>query len=138
MNNTQKEQVARLRAAGFGYMKIAKALSLSDNTVKSYCQRHNLAGVAAKDPAAEIAEGFCKECGLPLKEQKCGRKKKFCSDSCRMKWWNSHLNLVQRKAIHTSICAFCGKTFENYGSGRRKFCCRACYANAKRKDGGDA
>ncbi|MFR5584198.1 MAG: hypothetical protein ACLTLQ_10630 [[Clostridium] scindens] len=44
--------------------------------------------------------------------QNAGRKeKKFCSDKCRNKWWNAHLDKVDRRAIREVTCAGCGKTF---------------------------
>ena len=39
MTENQKTQIAKLRAAGLGYGKIAQQLGMSLNTVKSYCRR---------------------------------------------------------------------------------------------------
>jgi endogenous inhibitor of DNA gyrase (YacG/DUF329 family) len=133
MTKTQIDQIIRLRGNGFGYMKIAAALSLSANTVKSYCRRHALGGAVAKDPSAKIGGDFCKECGNPLTHNKKKKPRKFCSDACRMAWWRSHCSLLKRKAFYALACAFCGKQFESYGNKKRKFCGRACYANSKRK-----
>lgn len=57
-----------------------------------------------------------------------GRKRKrFCCDDCRNKWWNAHLELVKRKAVYTYTCPACGKKFTVYGNSHRKFCSLACY-----------
>lgn len=50
MNTQQKTEIAYLRSQGYGYSKIAQALGLSKNTVKSYCMQNNPAD--AKSTAA--------------------------------------------------------------------------------------
>lgn len=37
MTNQQKEQLRTMRLQGVGYIKIGKALGISDNTVRSFC-----------------------------------------------------------------------------------------------------
>jgi hypothetical protein len=56
-----------------------------------------------------------------------GRRKKFCSDECRVKWWNAHQNQVSRKAVYEFTCAYCGKSFTVYGNNHRKYCSHDCY-----------
>ena len=64
MNIQQKTEVASLRSQGFGYTKIAQALGLSKNTVKSYCKRNNLSGAALENTDMPIlTPSFCLECG---------------------------------------------------------------------------
>lgn len=120
MTDKQKIEIERMRRAGMGYKKIAVTLELSENTVKSYCRRLN------DTPAKDNGEK-CLTCGKPLIQIPGYKKKKFCSDSCRMKWWNAHLDIVQRKAIYTFICPNCGKEFTVYGNANRKYCCHECY-----------
>ena len=36
---------------------------------------------------ARCAKRFCPRCGAPITENRTGRKKKFCSDKCRLKYW---------------------------------------------------
>ena len=50
MTDAQKEQVRYLRCEGLGYGAIATRLGISENTVKSFCRRNNLTGVASKEP----------------------------------------------------------------------------------------
>ena len=44
----------------------------------------------------------CPQCGKPV-TQRSGHKKKFCSDRCRMEYWNSHQDQVLRKAYYTLV-----------------------------------
>ena len=118
MTDKQKIEIEKMRREGLGYKKIAVALDLSENTVKSYCRR--LPTIAADNEK-------CMCCGKPLSQIPGHKKKKFCSDSCRMKWWNSHLDIVKRKALYTFVCPCCGKEFTVYGNANRKYCCHECY-----------
>ena len=119
MKGEQKRQIIALRRDGAGYGSIACQLGLSINTVKSFCRRKGL--------AAPPTESVCEQCGSFI-EQATGRKRKrFCSDACRNKWWNCQLELVKRKAVYTFTCPTCGKEFTVYGNNHRKFCSHACY-----------
>ena len=127
MNDTQRQQIKELRGKGYGYGRIAQVLSLSENTIKTYCRRHGLGGVVA-NPSPISTEGhFCLCCGVPV-QQTAGRKeKKFCSDRCRNKWWNKNLDKVERRANYEFTCPYCKKTFMAYGNKNRKYCSHACY-----------
>lgn len=131
MNSQQREQIERLRFQGMGYMKIAHKLSLSVNTVKAYCRRNNLAGMmAAKIPDAGMDTAnarFCPQCGAEIAQTPGRKRRKFCSDACRMAWWNSHPELVNRKAIYHLVCSACQQPFDSYGNQNRKYCSHACY-----------
>ncbi len=130
MNGLQKERIALLRAEGKSYTKIADTLGLSINTVKSYCRRNNLGGNATimSDP---VDGTFCCQCGVPLKQTIGKKQKRFCSDKCRMAWWNAHPEEVKHKTIRAFTCHTCGKYFEAFGKRERKYCSRACYGRSK-------
>ena len=122
MTNEQKTLVISLRNEGLGYRRIAERLGISENTVKSFCRRRKDAVYTDA-----LGESVCKCCGAPV-EQTPGRKeKKFCSDKCRREWWNSHLDQVNRKAIHEKTCPNCGRRFSVYGNAGRKYCSHECY-----------
>ena len=70
MTDEQRVQIINLREAGNGYKKIGQLLGLSENTVKSFCQRRNLGGVIVQT-AAEVS--VCKCCGKAV-PQTAGRK----------------------------------------------------------------
>ena len=73
------------------------------------------------------------QCGKPVAQKEGRKEKKFCSDKCRTSWWNSHQSEINRKAYYTLVCQYCGKEFKSNGNQRRKFCCRECYANHRKK-----
>lgn len=132
MNATLKEQIRILRLQGNGYLKISQSLGLSINTVKSYCRRNNLRGIDVASLQKNTEElSSCKNCGSPLFQKKGSKPKKFCCDECRTAWWNSNLDLVNKKAVYSSVCAECGKTFESYGNKKRKYCCHSCYIKSR-------
>ena len=113
MTENQQKEIKTLRQVGLGYKRIATTLSLSENTVKSYCIRNQLVAGESKHK--------CLECGRSM-NQPAGRKgKKFCSDVCRIRWWNHHTRLMKANAA----CAHCGKSF--HGRAGRKYCSHACY-----------
>lgn len=128
MNKLQKEQIIRLRMDGLGYTKIAQMLGISQNTIKSFCRRNNLAGqVGAQSIQTSVKQSFCKKCGKPLEDKDGGKSRKFCSDSCRLNWWKDHPELVNKKAIYHFTCACCGNKFNSYGNKERKYCSHPCY-----------
>lgn len=128
MTNQQKEQIATLRSHGFGYATIAKAVNLKKGTVVAYCRKIGLTGTKAADNRRiDMYTDFCLQCGAFL-AQTPGRKRiKFCCDKCRISWWNSHPEKVNRKAVYNFTCANCGKLFTAYGNSGRKYCSHACY-----------
>lgn len=132
MTDEQKLKIRNLRAEGFGYKKIATMMEISQNTVKTYCQRHNLGGNLAMEKKEENGDKhICKCCGVEVKQNPGRKEKKFCSDACRNKWWNSHLNQVNRKAFYEIECAYCKKVFTVYGTTKRKYCCHECFVMDK-------
>ena len=58
MNDTQRQQIEKLRAEGLSYGKISDALGLSTNTIKTYCRRHGLGGVVATPAPIDEAGHF--------------------------------------------------------------------------------
>ena len=130
MNQQQKEAIHELRAKGQSYTKISELLSISENTIQSYCRRNKLGGVVL--PLAEPVIGlFCKMCGAPLKQTQGTKPRQYCSDQCRMLWWNSHPEMVDRRIVKSITCQNCGKTFESYGKRIRKYCSLDCYRQSK-------
>ena len=110
MTDKQKNQIAKLRESGMSYTQISKAMDLSINSIKTYCRRHGLGGTAAF--SVETTETVaCAHCGKPVVQNPGRKVKKFCSDKCRMLWWNSHTDQVNRKANYECTCAKCKKVF---------------------------
>ena len=44
MTTDQKNKIAEMRKSGMGYLKIAQALGLNENSVKTFCRRNGLTG----------------------------------------------------------------------------------------------
>ena len=130
MTKEQEKQITNMRTNGIGYAAIATRLGLSRIAVRVFCKAHNLMGNKAPTPKLpEITPGRCRNCGKELKQSVGRRKKQFCSDRCRMDWWNAHPNQVKRKAFYLFTCTFCGDEFTSYGNAKRKYCCHECYIN---------
>ena len=124
MRLQDKIAINNMRLEGHSPSVIAAKLGIPAGTVRSHIHRHpNIPGAKA-----------CKNCGRPLMQPKGRREKKFCSDSCRMVWWNSHQTEVSRKAYYHLTCQHCGKEFESYGNKNRKYCCRACYVASRQPE----
>lgn len=130
MNQQQKSAVHELREIGQSYTQIANMLGISENTVQSYCRRKKLGGVASS-ASQSINVKFCRNCGKPLKQTQGKKTKKYCSDKCRMAWWNTHPDAVKHKIIRVEVCQSCGKSFEVHGNRERKYCSRGCYGKSK-------
>jgi uncharacterized protein YjcR len=131
MTNIQKSKIENMRKTGMSYGDIASKLNLSVNTVKSYCRRNNLNAVVESEN--NIGKVCCKVCGTEIIPVKGRKPRKFCSDKCREKWWNSHPEQVKQKAVYTFICPCCNKSFTAYGNRNRKYCSHSCYINSRFK-----
>lgn len=131
MTDAEKEKIRFWRCEGLSYGMIAARLGISENTVKSYCRRNHLTGVASKEPIL-----VCRYCGEPLTQLAKTKQRKFCSEGCRRAWWKAHPELIHREAYYPMICAHCGKEFKSYGNRKRKYCSHACYIAARFAKGG--
>jgi len=122
MNEFQKERISQMRLVGDSYATISAALGLSRNTVKSYCLRNVAVESVPRNP-----DDNCEMCGNTIIQSPRYRKRRFCSDACRMAWWNAHRSLIggQTKAAYT--CAACGQRFTEYPNHKRKYCSHDCY-----------
>ncbi|WP_291352730.1 RNA polymerase subunit sigma-70, partial [Desulfosporosinus sp.] len=131
------KKIFELRGQGFGYKAIAGELSLSSDTVKSFCKRHHLNGhrdvVSLNIQVMEKKNWICPQCNKPIKQKARGRNRRFCSDKCRRKWWNDNPQDRNRKetAIYSYTCKHCGKEFSSYGNKRRKYCSHDCYIKSR-------
>ncbi|AKA72357.1 helix-turn-helix transcriptional regulator [Clostridium scatologenes] len=134
MTDIQKEKIHKMRKEGQSYSKIALALGISENTIKSYCRRNNLGANKAKEQNTEKKiNTSCRHCGKPLIQGTKGQPKKFCSEECRRAWWKMNQGKSNRKAFYKLKCVGCGKKFESYGNKKRKFCSHTCYINYRFK-----
>lgn len=121
MKPLHKRLISEMRSKGVTYATIASELGLSENTVKSHCRRK---GVAVEKPE------ICPVCSSPLIHLPKKKKRRFCSDKCRLTWWAKNPEYVNRKAIYSFICRNCKKPFTAYGNAKRIYCSRKCAATA--------
>lgn len=126
MTDEQKKQIAAYRKKGYGYKQIATLTNLSLNTVKSFCRRNNLLAEHLQNNENRYIP--CEQCGKSVEQTEHRKLKRFCSDACRNKWWNSHLDLVNRKANYQITCLCCNEKFTSYGNAKRKYCSHKCYS----------
>lgn len=78
MKKQEIETIKQMRLNGATPTEIARNLNLSVNTIKSHIRRH-----------PEIsATGKCLFCGVPVVQPEGRKRKKFCSDRCRISYWN--------------------------------------------------
>lgn len=128
MTDKQKMEIANLRAENYSYSRISTMLDIPLNTVKTYCRRHGLGGSVVEQQVQESGMVLkCLCCGVDVPQTDGRKAKKFCSDRCRNKWWNSHLDQVNRKANYEYVCPTCKRPFIAYGNSKRKYCSHACY-----------
>lgn len=124
----QARQIEFLRKQGIGYRQVALELGLSRDAVRYYCKANNLAGNA--EEAYENAKGvICLQCGKRLTRLQPERKRLFCSDECRYKWWNANRKLLPRPlgSREETLCANCGKPILDYARKKRRYCSHECY-----------
>ena len=131
MTSEEKSRLSAMRKAGRSYTEIAAELGISKNTIKTFCRRNGLTREVESKPVevtpAPTTERLCPHCGKPVIQLEGRKEKKFCSDTCRNRWWNSHMDMVKRKAIYEYTCPTCGSAFTAYGNSHRKYCCHECY-----------
>ena len=128
MTDKQKQEIAKLRSAKYSYTRISTMLDIPVNTVKTYCRRHGLGGTVVEENVSTDGDTLkCLCCGVVIPQTSGRKAKKFCSDRCRNKWWNAHLDQVNRKANYEYVCPTCRKPFTAYGNSNRKYCSHECY-----------
>ncbi len=81
----------------------------------------------------------CACCGKWLFNPATGRKKRFCNDDCRRKWWNLNRDQMNKgsESQYVITCVGCGKQFISYGNSKRKYCSKECYVNHRYWDGNE-
>ena len=129
MTEVQKEKIRTLRDQGYGYGTIAKQLDLSVSCVTMHCLRNGLGGKSS----ASSKEPLCPQCGKPVTQREGVKRRRFCSDGCRLLWWNSHRDQLGHYKTIPFTCKECGKPFMAYPDSERKYCSHRCYINRRFK-----
>lgn len=126
MTKERAQQILRLRSQGGSYAAIAKSLDMSVNTIKAHCRRNGLSGNAS---GSSIRLCLC--CGHPVPKQDKVKRRKFCSDTCRVAWWNKQRDKAFWPSLRSFACANCGNAFQSATGQNRKYCSHACYIAAR-------
>ena len=127
MTESQATQIRELRLQGAGYKAIASGVGLSRDVVRNYCKTHDLDGYAVEVVANTKEQGgICPWCSKTTRQPGTGRKRKFCSDTCRRRWWANHPEESQKQETDMT-CVYCGQTFTQYGTKTRPYCRHECY-----------
>jgi len=121
MTQNDKEQILNMSNAGMSPTDISNEMGISRNTIKSFLRRSKL----TKE------EAVCFNCGKLLKFIPHKKKKKFCSDKCRMHYWNTHTNEMSHTNAVIIKCEVCGKDVLSYRKKPRRFCSRECAAKGR-------
>lgn len=114
MTIKQKHEIEKMRADGCSLKTISENLSISLGTIKSYLSR--------KD-----AIQHCEQCGKIIQQK--NKKKRFCSDRCRMVWWREHREESAKTA--SQVCPICEQTFITYPSKQQIYCSKQCAGKAR-------
>lgn len=141
LTELQQEQIRQLRSQGVGYREIGNQLNLNRDEVRYFCKKRNLNGhreAVQANLEIMLENGMmCKFCGAFLTQPHTGRKRHFCNDECRRKWWNQNRDKIRKRpsAIYGFTCKRCGKEFTAYGNSHRQYCSHECFISDRYWDG---
>lgn len=127
MTEEQKRRIPALRESGQTYKEISEVLGVPVATIKTFCRRNRISAAEVKQIKPKGDVKHCLTCGKEIIQLPRRKEKKFCSDKCRMKWWNSHTDQINRRNAHELECPYCHKKFAAYESSGRKYCSHECY-----------
>lgn len=125
MTDREKSKIIELRKKGYGFGQISKELNIPRSSVSTFCQRNNI-NIGNLDRFVS-----CKNCERVINLENKKKPRIFCSDECRVCWWNTHQNRVNKKAIYEFDCPKCGNHFTTYGNKKQKYCSHNCYIAAR-------
>ena len=133
MTDIRKDKIHRMRADGTSYSIIAAFLGISENTVKSFCRRNRVGSTVAKPMEMPEDDNHCKNCCKHLVQVPKQKPKKFCSQECRLIWWNANRDKIVKKAFYEFKCKYCSVPFKSYGNRHRLYCSHRCYVSDRFK-----
>ncbi len=129
MDIIMKNKIKALRSEGYGYGKIAELLNISKSQVSSFCRRNNIDCMNCSNCI------HCAYCGLPVSCLNHHKKKRFCSDSCKSKYYNELYKKEGKIHGENLTCKCCGKIFNSKWNKNQVFCSHQCYITYRYKGG---
>ena len=121
MTNAQKAEALRLRREGRIYKEIGEQTGATTASVKQFFYRNQKYRQLLR----------CEQCHQTMVRNE-SRQQRFCSYSCRMRWWSHHPETYSNSESHLYCCKTCGKKF--YSRPTASFCSCPCYYESKRKE----
>ena len=125
MTNQEKIRILKLRDIGLSYKEISVELNIPQSTISTFCIKN------------KSTLGCCALCKNAFINNIRGRRRKYCCDECRRKWWKSHNEYGHPRINLESTCKCCGKTFISHRSRGASFCSRTCYLKFYEDGGAD-
>ncbi|MEW6928033.1 hypothetical protein QEV56_04470 [Trueperella pyogenes] len=122
LTEQQKQAATRIRQQGGTVKQAADILMVSTQELKNYLHR---AGITQTQADADGL--WCAWCGQRIDASKFNTRKRFCSDSHRLKWWSANRFAITPKSRKETVCPNCGTTFSTWHSSGKKYCNHACY-----------
>lgn len=139
----ERERVRELRMNDMECKTIAEVMGIPEGVVISHCIRLGLpiSGTCRLVKLSPEEENWlryrqgpppdlkCPACGKLIIQPQRGRKKRFCSEQCRFRHWNTKREEKRAETGRETVCENCGKTFfaVKEKETERRFCCRECY-----------
>ena len=123
MTKEVKNQILKLRRLEKSYSEISEETGVSLGSVKSIISRNAI--------KPEVTEP-CKCCGEPVLQVEGKKKREFCNNKCRAKYWRQ----VASKEKPEAKCLNCGAPFYSSVKPEKKFCSHKCYITFRYKKGG--
>ena len=130
MTNAERDYIIRYRAirkklcgdrTDTGTVRQHSEVLLPEKQHRTDCAEH--AGVFSPT----LSETVCLCCGEKVTQQPHRKPKRFCSDTCRLRWWHAHRDREKNAADRR--CFSCGRVFRS--SREQKYCSHACYIKAR-------
>ena len=116
MTKEELSRVMELRKIGLSYKDISVQTNIPVGTLKSTFSR-------IEEKCTETNN--CKFCKKTLINTTGKKEKKYCSDKCRMSWWNSNRE-EGPKVEFLKVCANCQFKFPTRNKNQ-KYCSHRCY-----------
>lgn len=123
-NEERKLKVIQLKKNGSSYKEISTMLDIPLGTVKSILSRVN---------DFNKNSSSCKNCGKTIISIKGKKVKVFCSDKCRLTWWNNNRDKGDKR-IYIKKCHNCNEQFKTFDFNK-KYCSHNCYIENRYKLG---
>ncbi|WP_312712067.1 hypothetical protein [Proteiniclasticum ruminis] len=116
MRKDQIDKIVELRKTGIGYRSIAAAMGLSRDVVRYHCKVMGIDGFGDEVKSRQeefVSKEFCKNCKMSINNNHiAGRRKTYCSASCKKKWelerpLKKWLKISQTRTKEREECKLC-------------------------------